>query len=146
MSSSQKYQKLCDVAALMSTKMLYLTIFSMLGLWIKNGTDILYSQETHITFWCPMRFGKYPLDHQVYQSFLNSTTRLQQPWRLRQNYYFWNFKLCHILGSREWSLLFTGANKANISDRQYRDTTTALKMYSCNLKDQIYFRGFFQIL
>ena len=35
------------------------------GLWIKNGSEILYSQETHITFWCPMRFGKYPLDKQV---------------------------------------------------------------------------------
>ena len=34
-------------------------------MWIKNGTEILYSQETHITFWCPMRFGKYPLDRQV---------------------------------------------------------------------------------
>jgi hypothetical protein len=36
-------------------------------MWIKNGTEILYSQETHITFWCPMRFGKYPLDRQVIQ-------------------------------------------------------------------------------
>ena len=30
-----------------------------------NRTTILYSQETHVTFWCPMRFEKYPLDYQT---------------------------------------------------------------------------------
>jgi hypothetical protein len=35
------------------------------GLWIQNRTHILYSQEAHITFWCPMRFELYPLDKQV---------------------------------------------------------------------------------
>ena len=38
---------------------------SFSGLWIVNRTTILYSQETHVTFWCPMRFERYPLDHQV---------------------------------------------------------------------------------
>jgi len=34
-------------------------------LWIFNQTNVLYSQETHVTFWCPMRFERYPLDYQV---------------------------------------------------------------------------------
>jgi hypothetical protein len=37
------------------------------GLWIRNRTNILYSQEAHITFWCPMRFELYPLDKQICQ-------------------------------------------------------------------------------
>jgi hypothetical protein len=28
-------------------------------------TALEYSQEIHVTFWCPMRFEKYRLDHQV---------------------------------------------------------------------------------
>jgi hypothetical protein len=35
------------------------------GLWVMNLTQLWYSQETHVTFWCPMRFEMYPLDHQV---------------------------------------------------------------------------------
>ena len=35
------------------------------GLWVVNRTGILYSQETHVTFWCPMRFESYPLDQQT---------------------------------------------------------------------------------
>ena len=30
-----------------------------------NGNEVLYSQESHITFWCPMRFHNFPLDNQV---------------------------------------------------------------------------------
>ena len=30
-----------------------------------NGNEILYSQETHITFWCAMRFHNFPLDSQT---------------------------------------------------------------------------------
>ena len=30
-----------------------------------NQTEVLYSQETHVTFWCPMRFERYPLDYQT---------------------------------------------------------------------------------
>lgn len=44
--------------------LVYLLSLNVSGLWIKNGTGILYSQETHITFWCPMRFERYPLDKQ----------------------------------------------------------------------------------
>ena len=35
------------------------------GLWISADKIILYSQATHITFICPMRFDKFPLDTQV---------------------------------------------------------------------------------
>jgi hypothetical protein len=34
------------------------------GLWIYATHDVLYSQATHITFICPMRFDKFPLDTQ----------------------------------------------------------------------------------
>ena len=39
--------------------------FIFIGLFVVNGNEILYSQETHITFWCPMRFDNFPLDSQV---------------------------------------------------------------------------------
>lgn len=35
------------------------------GLWISLDKQILYSQATHITFICPMRFDKFPLDKQT---------------------------------------------------------------------------------
>ena len=35
------------------------------GLWIDTDKNVLYSQATHITFICPMRFDKFPLDTQV---------------------------------------------------------------------------------
>ena len=34
------------------------------GLWIDTEKNVLYSQATHITFICPMRFDKFPLDTQ----------------------------------------------------------------------------------
>jgi len=34
------------------------------GLWITTEKSVLYSQATHITFICPMRFDKFPLDTQ----------------------------------------------------------------------------------
>ncbi len=34
------------------------------GLWIYADKSVLYSQATHITFICPMRFDKFPLDKQ----------------------------------------------------------------------------------
>jgi len=43
-----------------------LTIFTRFaGLFVVNGNEILYSQETQITFWCPMRFQNFPLDSQT---------------------------------------------------------------------------------
>ncbi len=35
------------------------------GLWIGADRSVLYSQATHITFICPMRFDKFPLDSQT---------------------------------------------------------------------------------
>ena len=35
------------------------------GLWITTNNDVFYSQATHITFICPMRFDSFPLDTQV---------------------------------------------------------------------------------
>jgi hypothetical protein len=35
------------------------------GLWIGADKTVLYSQATHITFICPMRFDKFPLDTQA---------------------------------------------------------------------------------
>ena len=35
------------------------------GLWIDTNLNVLYSQATHITFICPMRFDKFPLDEQT---------------------------------------------------------------------------------
>ncbi len=35
------------------------------GLWIAADKTVLYSQATHITFICPMRFDKFPLDTQT---------------------------------------------------------------------------------
>jgi hypothetical protein len=35
------------------------------GLWVTPENAILYSQATHITFICPMRFDSFPLDTQV---------------------------------------------------------------------------------
>ena len=38
------------------------------GLWITTSKDVFYSQATHITFICPMRFDAFPLDTQVSRS------------------------------------------------------------------------------
>jgi hypothetical protein len=35
------------------------------GLWIDTDKNVLYSQATHISFICPMRFDKFPLDTQT---------------------------------------------------------------------------------
>merc|ERR1719233_2540204 len=35
------------------------------GLWITKEKDLMYSQATHITFFCPMKFNKFPLDTQT---------------------------------------------------------------------------------
>ena len=35
------------------------------GLWIDTEKKVLYSQATHITFICPMRFDKFPMDKQT---------------------------------------------------------------------------------
>ena len=42
------------------------------GLWISDTKEILYSQATHISFICPMRFDKFPLDQQTCKFTLGS--------------------------------------------------------------------------
>jgi hypothetical protein len=42
------------------------------GLWIMADKSVLYSQATHITFICPMRFDKFPLDKQLCKFTLGS--------------------------------------------------------------------------
>ena len=54
------------------------------GLFVVNGNEILYSQETHITFWCPMRFNNFPLDKQVCKFKVKSHKHVQI-------YNFWHF-------------------------------------------------------
>ena len=35
------------------------------GMWVYTDKKVYYSQSTHITFICPMRFDKFPLDTQI---------------------------------------------------------------------------------
>ncbi len=41
---------------------LKLALFINIGLWVVNDTALVYSIEGIVTFWCFMRFDKYPLD------------------------------------------------------------------------------------
>ena len=34
-----------------------------IGMWVVNQTEIIYSMETTVTFFCLMRFDNYPLDY-----------------------------------------------------------------------------------
>jgi len=38
---------------------------SLADLWITREKDVLYSQATHITFFCPMKFNMFPFDTQI---------------------------------------------------------------------------------
>ena len=55
------------------------------GLWVSPENAILYSQATHITFICPMRFDSFPLDTQV--SAFAGIRWLGRPQNLIQNLY-----------------------------------------------------------
>ena len=37
----------------------------MTGVWIINGKDVFYNQFSTVTFLCPMRFERYPLDEHI---------------------------------------------------------------------------------
>ena len=37
----------------------------MAGLWVVEEKELFYNQLSHITFMCPMRFDKFPLDTQT---------------------------------------------------------------------------------
>jgi len=43
------------------------------GVWIIDGKDVFYNQIAQITFLCPMRFGKYPLDEHICKLRFGST-------------------------------------------------------------------------
>ena len=47
------------------------------GLWVTKNHDVFYSQATHITFICPMRFDSFPLDTQV--SFMPTSFDMPPP-------------------------------------------------------------------
>jgi hypothetical protein len=36
------------------------------GLWIVEGKEMFYNQLSHVTFMCPMKFNKFPLDRLVF--------------------------------------------------------------------------------
>ena len=38
------------------------------GVWIINGKDVFYNQYSTVTFLCPMRFERYPLDEHICRS------------------------------------------------------------------------------
>ncbi|XP_040573179.1 glycine receptor subunit alpha-4 [Lepeophtheirus salmonis] len=43
------------------------------GLWVAEGKDLFYNQATHVTFMCPMRFNKFPLDQHSCKFLVGST-------------------------------------------------------------------------
>ena len=40
------------------------------GLWVNAKNEIMYSQASQITFICPMIFNYFPLDTQVFDTYL----------------------------------------------------------------------------
>ena len=49
------------------------TDVSFLGVWIINGKDVFYNQFSTVTFLCPMRFERYPLDEHICKFRVGST-------------------------------------------------------------------------
>ena len=45
----------------------------ILGVWIIDGKDVFYNQFAHVTFLCPMRFERYPLDEHICKFRVGST-------------------------------------------------------------------------
>ena len=45
----------------------------ILGVWIINGKDVFYNQFSTVTFLCPMRFERYPLDEHICKFRVGST-------------------------------------------------------------------------
>lgn len=43
------------------------------GLWIVKDKELFYNQATHVTFMCPMRFNKFPLDAHTCKFMVGST-------------------------------------------------------------------------
>ena len=99
------------------------TYCSILGLWVVNKTGILYSQETHVTFWCPMRFERYPLDYQVCKFKIGSYAYDENKMKFKTNLLQYNNKLrntildynVQILPLQEEDSLFIWQNIGNYS-------------------------------
>ena len=47
--------------------------FPPAGVWIINGKDVFYNQFSTVTFLCPMRFERYPLDEHICKFKVGST-------------------------------------------------------------------------
>ena len=43
------------------------------GVWIIDGKDVFYNQFSTVTFLCPMRFERYPLDEHICKFRVGST-------------------------------------------------------------------------
>jgi len=48
-------------------------IKSLAGLWVVEEKELFYNQLSHITFMCPMRFNKFPLDSHTCSFWIGST-------------------------------------------------------------------------
>ena len=46
---------------------------SITGVWIIDGKDVFYNQFAQVTFLCPMRFERYPLDEHICKFRVGST-------------------------------------------------------------------------
>ena len=53
--------------------------FALSGVWIIGGTDVFYNQFTTVTFMCPMRYEKFPLDSHICKFRVGSTNIVKLP-------------------------------------------------------------------
>ena len=47
-------------------------------MWIINGKDVFYNQFAQVTFLCPMRFERYPLDEHICKFKVRITIKVQK--------------------------------------------------------------------
>ena len=88
------------------------------GLWIDTEKNVLYSQATHITFICPMRFDKFPLDTQTCRFRVGS-------------YSYDSSKLLFLTRTYGYSSKDANSIALDYDIRKYNKTRTA---YSCERK------------
>ena len=51
----------------------HLHVLFFTGVWIIDGKDVFYNQFSTVTFLCPMRFERYPLDEHICKFRVGST-------------------------------------------------------------------------
>ena len=56
-----------------ATKEEYYLKTCITGVWIIDGKDVFYNQFAQVTFLCPMRFERYPLDEHICKFRVGST-------------------------------------------------------------------------